>query len=273
MVGGATFHGGVVEAAAAVAATIAGVDLVQNLLDRRRERASLTIVPWGIVLSDGPDLRVLPWAAVDRVHVEAHHQRDEGTPIVTHSAVVIETAREVFRGGARGALGLESLVVSVQRWAHEASLPIALDLEGIHPLDVEPAEPQLARLIAEADEVAARLRGPLGDLPAGYRGFSDSQAWRAAWGRLRAVLRSRELPAADPRPLAALLAARIGAVACVPDLLRLVSAPSGFVALVAKAAALRLGAPLERAGGLDEVGAFVTPEDLADASLFAADAL
>ena len=86
-------------------------------------------------------------------------------------------------------------------------------------------------------------------------------------------MRSRELPAADPRPLAALLAARIGAIACVPDLLRLVSAPSGFVALVAKAAALRLGAPLERAGGLDEVGAFVTPEDLADASLFAADAL
>ena len=108
-----------------------------------------------------------------------------------------------------------------------------------------------------------------GDLPAGYRGASDSDAWRAQWRRLRAILRSREICEADPRPLASLVAARVGAIACIPDLLRLVSAPSGFVALVAKAAALRLGAPLERAGGLEEVGAFVPPEDLADASLWA----
>jgi hypothetical protein len=273
VVAGAALHGGVIEAVTLGAATLAGLDLARRVARRGRTRGSLAIVPWGILLSDGADLRVLPWPAVRRVHVQAHHRRDEGTAIVTDSAVVIETAREVFRAVAPGSVGLESLCVSVERWADEASCPIAIDLEGTRSLDVEPAEPQLAQLVAVADQLARRIRGPLGHAPIGYRGASDADAWRTAWGRLRSVLRSRELPSADPRPLAALVAARLGAIGCVPDLLRLVSAPSGFVALVAKAAALRLGAPLERAGDLEEVGAFVPPEDLADAALFAADAL
>lgn len=269
IVAGAAIHGGVLEAATAGAATLAGLDLVRRAVRRGRSRGSLALVPWGILLADGPDLRVLPWAAVRSVHVEVRHRSDEGTAVVTGSAVVIETPREVFRAVAPGAVGLERLCVSVERWAHEASCPVAVDLDGRRSLDAEPAEPRLAQLIAIAEQVAARVKGPLGDAPLGYRGASDADAWRTVWGRLRAILRSRELPDADPRPLAALVAAQLGAIGCIPELLRLVSAPSGFVALVAKAAALRLGAPLERAGGLEEVGAFVPPEDLADAALFA----
>lgn len=244
-----------------------GLGLLRRILGLGRPRAgeSLAFVPWGILLSAGSDLRVLPWSAVERVQVEVRRGGDDGI----RSTVVVETQREVFRAGARGALGLESLVVSVGRWANEAVCPVAVDLEGTRSLDAEPAEPSFARLLDVADDVAARMGGPLGDLSLGYRGASDADAWRAQWRRLRAILRSRETAPADARPLAALVAARVGAIACVPDLLRLVSAPSGFVALVAKAAALRLGAPLERAGGLEEVGAFVTPEDLADATLFA----
>ncbi len=266
---GAALHGGVVEAAYVGAAAFAGLDLLRRALGRRPVVESLAIVPWGILVSAGMDLRVLPWPAVKSVRVEVQHRRDEGTALVTSSTVVVETRREVFRAAARGALGLESLVVSVERWASEAGTPVAIDLEGARSLDAEPAAPRFARLLAVADEVAARMSGPLGDITLGYRGASDSDAWRAQWRRLRAILRSREIAHADPRPLAALVAARLGAIACVPDVLRLVSAPSGFVALVAKSAALRLGAPLERAGGLEEVGGFVPPEDLADATLFA----
>jgi hypothetical protein len=243
-----------------------GLGLLRRILGLGPSRVgeSLAFVPWGILVSAGPDLRVLPWSAVERVQVEVRRGGEDGT----RSAVVVETQREVFRAAARGALGLESLV-SVGHWADEAVCPVAIDLDGTRSLEAEPAEPTFARLLEVADAVAARMGGPLGDLSVGYRGASDADAWRAQWRRLRSILRSRETAPADARPLAALVAARVGAIACVPDLLRLVSAPSGFVALVAKAAALRLGAPLERAGGLEEVGAFVTPEDLVDATLFA----
>jgi hypothetical protein len=54
----------------------------------------------------------------------------------------------------------------------------------------------------------------------------------------------------------------LGARDLVPDLLRLVSSPHPIVAAFAKAAALRLGAPLNRAGTLSEIGPFLFDEDL-----------
>jgi hypothetical protein len=272
VVAGAALHGGVIEAAYAGAATLATLDLVRRAIDRRRAVGSFVVVPWGVLLADGTDQRALPWPAVARVQVDVRHGGGGGgTAPITESTVVVETHREVLRGTAPGAVGLESLETSVTSWAQEASTPVSIDLEGERPLDAEPAEPRFARLTEIAERIAAGLGGASHDeIPFGYRGASDSEAWRESSKRLRSILRSRYPSAADARPLAALVAARVGAIACIPDVLRLVSAPSGFVSLVAKAAALRLGAPLERAGALDEVSPFVPPEDLEDAASFAA---
>src|SRR5262249_20720916 len=68
-------------------------------------------------------------------------------------------------------------------------------------------------------------------------------------------------PPADPRPLAAVIAVRLGAKELVLELLKLVSSPHPVVAAMAKAAANRLGAPRNRAGAIDEVASFLFEED------------
>jgi hypothetical protein len=273
IVTGAALHGGLVEAAWVGAASLASLDLARRFLRRGQPEATLAIVPWGVLLAENGDLRSLPWPAVSEVRVDVRHRKDEGTALATESTVIVRTPRETLRGTAPGSVELDSLVVNVARWADEACCPVASDLQGERALGIELAEPRFAELVTKAAEVSHALRGGASEvLPFGYRGASDADAWRASWQQLRAILRSREPSLADPRPLSALVAARIGAVACVPELLRLVSAPSAFLSLVAKAAALHLGAPIERAGSLEEVASFVSPEDLEAAEAFAAGA-
>jgi hypothetical protein len=79
---------------------------------------------------------------------------------------------------------------------------------------------------------------------------------------LRAALDGSFACAADPRPLACILAGTLDARELVPDLLLLASSPHPVVAACAKAAALRLGAPPNRAGSLDEVASFLFEEDI-----------
>lgn len=269
---GAALHGGLLEAAWAAPAAFATLDAARRLLVGRGGKDALVVVPWGVLVVTGGALRAIPWHAVRDVDLDVRHGKDGGTAVVTESTVIVLTARDRLVGVTAGAVGLESAIGNRDRWGAESACPIAEDLEGGAPLLVEAAAP----LFAELSEVAMWLADAPRDSGvvapiAGYRGSSDASSWRGSSTRLRAILRSREITAADPRPLAALVAARIGAVACIPDLLRLVSAPSGFLALVAKACALRLGAPLERAGALEEVAAFVPPEDLAAATAFVDD--
>jgi hypothetical protein len=266
---GAVLHGGVIEAAWVGAATFTALGVARRMLLDRGTKGSLVIVPWGVLVVTGGDVRAIPWYAVKDVELHVRHGKDGGTAIVTDSTLTVSTGRERLFGVAPGSIGLESVLGNLDRWSAESDAPIASDLEGDHALEVEVATPRFAELSEAALLLADAPRdsGVVAPL-SGYRGVSDASSWRGSSTRLRAILRSREITTADPRPLAALVAARIGAVSCIPDLLRLVSAPNGFVALVAKACALRLGAPLERAGALDEVAAFVSPEDLAEATAF-----
>jgi len=268
-IAGAALHGGALEAAWAGAATFATFGAARRMLADRATKGSLVVVPWGVLVVTGGDLRAIPWHAVRDVELDVRHGKDGATSVVTESAVTVSTARDRLTGIAAGSVGLESAVGNRERWGAESACPVAEDLDGERAFMVEAASPLFADLAESALRLvdAPRDSGVVAPVM-GYRGASDASSWHGSSMRLRAILRSREVTSADPRPLAALVAARIGAVACIPDLLRLVSAPSGFVALVAKACALHLGAPLERAGALDEVAAFVPPEDLVAATAF-----
>lgn len=270
---GAAFHGGLVEALCVGSATLAVTSAARRVLAERATRGTLVVVPWGVLVVTGGDLRAIPWYAVKDVELDVRHGKDGGTAVVTESTVTVSTARDRLVGVAPGSVGLESAIGNRDRWGEESACPVAEDLDGERPFVVEAAGPRFAELSEAAALLADAPRDSGVVAPiAGYRGVSDASSWRGSSARLRAILRSREVTAADPRPLAALVAARLGAVACIPDLLRLVSAPSAFVSLVAKACALRLGAPLERAGALDELAAFVPPEDLTAAQAFVEEA-
>lgn len=225
---------------------------------------AMAIVPWGVVVTPDTEPRVLRWPAIRRVTVDVTHSLRGGTPAILASLVTIETDREVLAGRTSGAVDLERLVVNLESYADEASRPAARDLDGVEPIDEGGTEPVAAALLREAGELcttsggAARLSLP----SANYRAVATRLAAPETIAHLRAVLASEAHGAADPRPLAAIVAGELGARALVPDLLRLVSSPNPMVAACAKAAALRLGAPQSRAGAVDEVAAFLFDEDL-----------
>jgi hypothetical protein len=98
--------------------------------------------------------------------------------------------------------------------------------------------------------------------PRGYRDVSSKAAGPETLALLRRVLRHGGEGAADPRPLAAMIAGELRARALMPDLARLGTSPHPVVAGAARAAALLLGAPPNRAGALDEVQSFLHPDDL-----------
>ena len=149
---------------------------------------------------------------------------------------------------------------------------IALDLDGdrpsgrIHETQVEPLLSAARSFLASG---------------AGYAALAlPSASYRTSWTRaasadtldiLRAVLVGRDAEPHDRRPFAAVVAAELKATELVDELIALVDSPHPLVASVAKAAALRLGAPTSRVGSLDEVEAFLAPADLDALRLFAAD--
>jgi hypothetical protein len=233
----------------------------------RRSRAhevAMAVVPWGIIVAPDTEPRVLRWPAVRKVSVDVTHTLRGGTPAILESFVTVETERELLAGRAPGAVGLESLVANLDAYAEEAARPPARDLDGSAPAGDDATEPVATLLLKLAEEIcssgsgAARLLLPAG----GYRSVSTQKAAPETLPELREVLYSSGGAPADPRPLAAILAGMLGARDLVPDLLRLVSSPHPIVAAFAKAAALRLGAPLNRAGTLSEIGPFLFDEDL-----------
>jgi hypothetical protein len=232
-----------------------------------RERArevAMAVVPWGIIVAPETEPRVLRWPAIKKVSVDVTHTLRGGTPVIVSSFVTVQTERETLAGRASGAVGLESLVANLEAYADEASRPPARDLDGSAPAGDDATEPVATLLLKIAEDLcssgkgAARLLLPAG----GYRSVSTRRAAPETLEVLHAALYSSADAPADPRPLAAILAGLLGAEELVPDLLRLVSSPHPMVAAFAKAAAIRLGAPLNRAGALSEIGPFLFDEDL-----------
>jgi hypothetical protein len=226
--------------------------------------ARLAIVPWGVMVEDDAEPRVLRWAALRRVHLHSVYGNDAGTPSTLWSFIVVETARERFASRTAGAVPLEGLLAHLAAYTHESSARIALDLDGDRPTG-GPEEPEVKPLLAAAElalcesPTSSRLHVPA----AGYRSSRGASASPETVRVLRAALRDRVSRDIDRRPLAAVLAAELRAGELVPDLLELVQSPHPLVAAVAKAAALRLGAPTSRTGHLDEVAPFLFDEDVA----------
>ena len=254
--------GVLVVGAAMAAGTIARGGRLSRVRFGARE-AAMAIVPWGVLVDPDTDLRILRWAAVHRVTVDVSHALRGGTPVTVASVVTVDTGRELLVGRATGAVGLEGLTVNLQAYASEAARPVAVDLEGHEAAADGATEPVMAELLAHASDLCSTGRGAaiLGLPPGGYRSMASATAGPETLDLLRSILGSGPDLPADARPLASIVAVLLGARELVPDLLRLVSAPHPIVAAVARAAALRLGAPQSRAGTVDEVAAFLFAED------------
>jgi len=227
----------------------------------RRDGVAMAIVPWGVLVQPDLEPRILRWAAVRRIHVEMIHGRDGGTPTTLWSVVTIETAHERFAGRAAGAIAIERLVAHVDAYADEQAHAIALDLDGRRAAD-GPHEPVIESLLAAArtSAVGARDGTRLG-LPMGYRragGGASSETIDV----LRSVLCDRAPRTPDPRALAAVLAAELGASPLARELQSLVQSPHPIVAAVAKAAAGKLGVDAAKIGAVSEVAPFLHEADV-----------
>jgi hypothetical protein len=224
----------------------------------------MAIVPWGVLVHSRTQPRVLRWGAIDSIHVRYVHAMDEATPIVRWSVVTLRARRETLVGRAHGLVALERLEAHLASYAKEAGRAIALDETAAHAA-VSDFEPVFPRLL---DRVQRWIRTPetipeLGLDARGYRGGSQGEVGDRGLGVLRTWLTEDASEVdADRRPLAAVLAAELRAQPLVEPLLSLVTSPHPFVAAVARAAALRLGADVRRVGAIQELSDFVAEPEL-----------
>lgn len=228
-----------------------------------QSQAPLAIVPWGVVVESDLSPRVLRWAAVRDINVEFVHEMDHATPSTRWSVVTIRTERELFGGRVRGGVSLERLEAHFSSYADEAARPLSLDLDGQVPLD-DWLEPSFELLLAEARRLlrAGELGERLSLSPGGYREPSGARPSSEAVAQLEHVLAGSFESPADPRPLATLIAAELGASELIPAVVALVTSPHPLVAAIARAAALRLGADVKRVGSVDELEEFVPGGEL-----------
>ncbi|EYF00299.1 hypothetical protein [Chondromyces apiculatus] len=236
-------------------------------LQRGAREVSMAIVPWGILVTPDTEPRVLRWPAVHRVTVDLAHTLQGGTPTIVASLVTIHTEREILAGWSPGAVDLARLVANLPEYAAEASRPVAADLEGTTPLGDGITEPIAADLLHTADLLCSTSRGaerlllPHGDYRTSARRIAVPETLSLLRRALTDSAPSPAIPA-DPRPLAAILAAMLDARPLLPELLALATSPHPVVAAFANASAVRLGAPPNQAGALDEIAAFLCEEDL-----------
>jgi hypothetical protein len=196
-------------------------------------------VPWGVLVEPDAELRVLRWPAIRSIGVEVSHAMHGGTPSVVSSFVTVQTDRELLGGRTPGPAGLEGLTVNLDAYAEEAARPVAVDLGGFEHAGDGATEPVVGDLLRCAEDLCVTSQGAaeLGLPPGSYRTIASPSAAPETVALLRRVLESGldAAPPADPRPLATIIAARLGAKDLVPELLRLVSSPHPVVAALAKA--------------------------------------
>ncbi len=223
----------------------------------------LAIVPWGVLVHSEPVPRMLRWAAVRSIKVDFIHEMDHATPSTRWSLVTIRTDRETLGGRAPGQISLERLEAYFPRYAEEAARPAALDLDGNCALD-EWLQPNFELLLAEARRLicSGELTDRLGLMPRSYREPRPARPSADALERLEEVLRGAPESAADPRPLAALIAAELGASELLALLRDLTTSPHPLLAAIARASALRLGADVKRIGAVEELSDFVPSREL-----------
>lgn len=265
---------------AALGGAVFVVGLCRRILRPRApfgsREVTMAIVPWGIVVEPGAEPRILRWPAIREIDVNVKHTLRGGTPAVVASVVTIRTEREVLSGQAPGGVGLESLTVNLKAYADEASRPPSADLEGREALDAPGSEgefsPLVGHLLRHARDYCSTSRGASElVLPSGgYRRASVRMPGPETRGVLTRALSAEVSGEADPRPLASLVAALIGAEDVVPDLLKISNSPSPLVAAVARASALRLGAAPAKVGPIDELKDFLFEEDREILERFAA---
>jgi hypothetical protein len=191
------------------------------------------------------------------------HGQDQGTPTTLWSVVTIETQSERLAGRAPGAVGIERLLAHLDAYAEEQAHEVALDLDGRVAAE-GPFEPVVEPLINAARSMAARggrAAGRLGLAAEGYR-RAKSRATDETIAILREVLRDRAPRSPDPRALAAILAAELGAEPVANDLVSLVQSPHPVVAAVAKVAASKLGIDVVKTGAVSEVAPFLEDKDV-----------
>jgi len=227
----------------------------------------IAIVPWGVVVHSSAGPRVLRWGAIDSVEVRYEREPGEIDDVasgVRWSEVTLRARTETLVGRARGLVPLERLEAHLPSYAQEAGRPIALDATATHTAmsDLEPVFPRLL------DEVHRSVRAPdaipeLGLELRGYRGGAQGELGAEGLFVLKRWLTEDADPlGADRRPLAAVLAAELRARPLMDALVGLITSPHPFVAAVARASALRLGAELRRVGSLQELSDFVAATEL-----------
>ncbi len=230
-------------------------------------QAPMAIVPWGVLVFTSQGIRVLRWGGVEDVQVETFHEMDNATPIARLSRVTIVAGDARYAGWAAGRVGLERLETHLRAYADEAAGVPALDLDGDATVDDVLFEPAVEQLLDEAKR--ALKTGSFGQRlslpPESYRRAGANQAADESVVALDAILRGRteRVGVADARPLAAILAAQLGATALRRPVSALSNSPHPLVAAVARAAAVKLGANVKNVGTLDEVAQFLCEPDVA----------
>lgn len=263
---------------AAIAGTAFAVGITRQWLRLKApveaREVHMAIVPWGVIIDLRAEPRILRWPAVRNIEVAVKHTLEGGTPSIVSSVVTVRTEREAFSGHAFGAVGLETLMANFEAYAQEASRPISADLDGFESFEDGETSPVVAELLKRAVELCSTGRGAaeLSLPPGGYRVMAVSKTSPETLTLLARVLEGDMPGGADPRPLAALVVALLGAKDLVPTLVRLANRPHPMVAAVARASALRLGVPLAKAGSLDEMSEFLSDEDRYALERFAAGA-
>ncbi len=233
----------------------------------RGRAVAMSIVPWGIIIDEGDQTRVLRWGAIERVEVMTRYGRDQASDLTKGSLVVIDTQQERLYGRAPDEVSLERLIAHREAYAREAAHVASIDLEGERAAG-ESWEPQVERLLLTSSQMLRGGGGPRPDGAAfamsvlGYRGKRSTLPSEEVASRLRAVLRDRVDRARDPRPLGAILAAELRLTSLAGDVAQLVASPHPLTAATARAAGIALGLPKSRLGVLDEVAPFLPEADV-----------
>jgi hypothetical protein len=229
---------------------------------KSEERAAcMSIVPWGVIVDDGEQTRVLRWGAIASVEVETVFGRDQATDVTRHSVVVVETGSERLMGRTFGDPPLARLLAHREAYAREAEHVAAIDLDGGAPAG-EAWEPQVERLLLASCQLVRGGGAGVENVALGYRGRRTRLPSEEVATRLRAILRDRTDRVCDPRPLGAILAAELGITSLAPELAQLVASPHPLTAATARAAGLALGLPKSRLGVVDEVAPFLPDGDV-----------